>query len=165
MVEDLDIWQRNDCHCDLIGMKVIIIKIRWGMKTIVLNTMGVFQIQMSLFRNAQRKLDWDWEHPSHSSRQDGEDSVPQVRDGESSTKEQFEYFGFQWEQNKTIVDIMGHGMWENESNQGPGGRGGRFGHLHCTGQNNAAHDAVEESEDKVPAVGVLNLKLNIMMPY
>ena len=30
---------------------------------------------------------------------------------------------------------------------------------------NAAHDAVEESEDKVPAVGVLNLKLNIMMPY
>ena len=23
-----DIGQRNDCHCDLIGMKVIIIKIR-----------------------------------------------------------------------------------------------------------------------------------------
>ena len=110
-------------------------------------------------------LDGDWQHPSHSSRQDGEDSVPQVRDGESLTKEQFEYFGCQWEQNKTIVDIMGHEMWENESNQGPGGRGGRFGHLHCTGQNNAAHDAVEESEDKVPAVGVLNLKLNIMMPY
>ena len=29
------------------------------MKTIVLYTMGVFQIQMSLFRNAQRKLDGD----------------------------------------------------------------------------------------------------------
>ena len=28
MGEDLDIGQRNDCHCDLIGMKVIIIKIR-----------------------------------------------------------------------------------------------------------------------------------------
>jgi len=93
---------------------------------------------MSLFRNAQRKLDWDWEHPSHSSRQDGEDSVPQVRDGESSTKEQVEYFGFQWEQNKTIVDIMGYEMWEKESNQGPGGRGGRFGDLHCTGQGGVA---------------------------
>ena len=29
------------------------------MRTIVLYTMGVFQIQMSLFRNAQRKLDGD----------------------------------------------------------------------------------------------------------
>ena len=26
--EDLDIGQQNDCHCDLIGMMVIIIKIR-----------------------------------------------------------------------------------------------------------------------------------------
>ena len=33
--------------------------------------------------------------------------MPQVRDCESSTEEQLEYFRFQWEQIKMMVDIMG----------------------------------------------------------